>query len=111
VIGAPGATLLQIDWIINPFRAEKFEKIWAPAAEAVLDYGATGWALLRSTEDPLHFVQLALFADKLDFERYWQSQEISDYRVQITGLFQVPLQPVWYTVEGTGSLVEEQLEH
>jgi hypothetical protein len=110
MIGKPGDTILEINWITNPFRAEKFRNIWLPAAAAVLDFGATGWAFIRSTDDPQHFVQLGLFADKLDFERYWYSPEISDYRVQATGLFQVPIQPIWYTVEGTGEIVPEPAE-
>ena len=109
MIGKPGDTIVEINWITNPFRAEKFRDIWQPAAEAVLDFGATGWAFIRSTDDPQHFVQLALFDDKLEFERYWYSPEIVDYRVQATGLFQVPIQPVWYTVEGTGSIVPEEV--
>jgi hypothetical protein len=43
----------------------------------------------------------------MDFERYWYAEEIVDYRVQATGLFQVPIQPVWYTVEGTGAIAPE----
>jgi hypothetical protein len=109
MIGSKGDTVLEINWITNPFRAEKFRDLWLPAAEAVLDFGATGWALIRSGDDPQHFVQLALFANKLDFERYWYSAEIVDYRVQVTGLFQVPIQPVWYTVEGTGAIVPQGL--
>ena len=110
MIGKPGDNFIVINWVANPFRAEKFLELWLPAAEAVLKYGATDWALVRSGDDPQHFVQLALFAEKLDFERYWYSPEIVDYRVQATGLFQVPIQPVWYTVEGTGAIVPEQLE-
>jgi hypothetical protein len=105
VIGAVGDTFVEINWITNPFRAEKFAAIWLPAAEAVLDFGATGWAFIRSTDDPQHFVQLALFDQKVDFERYWYSPEVSDIRVQATGLFQVPIQPVWYTVEGSGQII------
>lgn len=110
MIGKAGDTVLEINWITNPFRAEKFRDIWLPAAEAVLDYGATGWSFIRSGDDPQHFVQLALFAKKLDFERYWYSEEITDVRVQATGLFQVPIQPVWYTVEGTGVILPESVE-
>ena len=105
MIGAVGDTFVEINWITNPFRAEKFAAIWLPAAEAVLDFGATGWAFIRSTDDPQHFVQLALFDQKVDFERYWYSPEVSDIRVQATGLFQVPIQPVWYTVEGSGQII------
>ena len=110
MIGKAGDTVLEINWITNPFRAEKFRDIWLPAAEAVLDYGATGWSFLRSGEDPQHFVQFALFDKRLDFERYWYSEEITDYRVQATGLYQVPIQPVWYTVEGTGAILPESVE-
>lgn len=110
MIGKPGDALLEINWITNPFRAERFRDIWLPAAEAVLDYGATGWSFIRSGEDPQHFVQLALFAKRFDFERYWYSEEITDVRVQATGLFQVPIQPVWYTVEGTGVILPESVE-
>ncbi len=105
MIGAPGDNVLQIDWAINPFRAEKFLEIWLPAAEAVLDYGARGWALMRSSDDPQKFTQLALFDKKVDFDRYWYSQEISDCRTQVQGLYHVLLLPFWQTVEGTGSVI------
>ena len=68
MIGKAGDTVLEINWITSPFRAEKFAAVWQPAAEAVMDHGATGWSFLRSTDDPQHFVQLALFARKIDFE-------------------------------------------
>jgi hypothetical protein len=110
VIGAPGDTIVEISWITNPFRAEKFAAIWTPAAEAVLDFGARGWAFLRSHDDPQRFVQLGLFDRKIDFDRYWDSPEISECRVRATGLFQVPILPVWYTVEGAGSLIGAGLE-
>ena len=110
MIGKPGDTYLEINWITNPFRAEKFRDIWLPAAAKVLEYGATEWSFVRSGDDPQHFVQLALFNEKVDFERYWYSPEISDMRVQATGLFQVPIQPVWYTVEGSGQIIGAQLQ-
>jgi hypothetical protein len=104
MIGKPGDNFIVINWVANPFRAEKFLELWLPAAEAVLKYGATDWALVRSGDDPQKFDQWGLFADKTDFDRYWYSEEISDYRTQANGLFLVPLLPVWYTVEGTGSI-------
>ena len=110
MIGVPGDNLVQVNWMTNPFRAEKFAAIWTPAAEAVLDYGARGWAFLRSREDPQAFVQLALFDKQVDFDRYWQSTEISEYRVQVAGLYQVPVLPFWLTVEGSGSIIGAQLQ-
>jgi hypothetical protein len=110
VIGKPGDSLIVINWIANPFRAEKFLAIWLPAAEAVLDYGATAWLLLRHGDDPQKFDQFAAFANKLDFERYWYSDEIAAVRTEAGGLYQVPLLPVWYAIEGSGAIVPESLE-
>ena len=110
MIGKPGDTLVEIHWLANPFRGDKLRDIMLPAAEAVLDYGATGWAFIRSKEDSQHFIQVALFPSTTDFERYWYSEEISDIRVQATGLFQVPVLPVWFTVEGTGSIVPQGVD-
>jgi hypothetical protein len=102
-----GQVLVEIPWIANPFRGDKFEAVWAPAAEAVLSYGATEWAFFRSQEDRLKFTQLAFFESKLDFERYWYSEEISDYRVRASGLFQVPMLPIWHDVVAAGHLQTE----
>ena len=38
--------MAEVPWVANPFRGDKFEAAWLPVAEAALDYGATGWALL-----------------------------------------------------------------
>jgi hypothetical protein len=99
-----GQALVEILWIANPFRGDKFEAAWAPAAEAALRYGATEYAFFRSQEDRLRFTQLAFFDSKLDFERYWYSEEISDARVQASGLYQVPVVPVWHDVVGADHL-------
>ncbi len=107
MIGEPGDTLAQVTWITNPFRAEKFAAIWMPATELMMDFGARGWALLRSNEDPQQYIQLGLFDNKVDFDRYWYSPVLSEYKTQAQGLFHVPVLPIWVTVEGSGSLVSE----
>jgi hypothetical protein len=104
MIGKQGDTLVEIHWIANPFRADKLRDAMLPAAEAVLDFGATGWSFMQSKEDPQHFIQIALFPSTTDFERYWYSEQVSDIRAQASGLYQVPVLPVWFTVEGTGSI-------
>ena len=40
-------------------------------------FGAKGWSLTRTIEDPLHFRQASLWESREDFERYWYSDEIS----------------------------------
>ena len=96
--------MVQIKWVANPFRGDKFEEAWLPAAEAVLKYGASWWAFLRAADGRLDFTQLALFHDKLDFDRYWYSDEIAERRVQATGLFQVPVLPTYHEISGSGEL-------
>ena len=100
---ADGLAIL-VPWVANPFRGDKFEAAWTPAAEAALDYGATGWAFFRSQEGGLDFMQFAFFPDKGMWEQYWYSEEVSDARVKASGLYQVPILPVPYSISGMGTL-------
>ena len=102
---APGV-IVQIKWVANPFRGDKFEEAWRPAAQAALDYGASSWAFFRSKDDPLDFIQLASFASKTDFDRYWYSEEIAEARAEAMGLFQVPVLPIWLRAVDAGELEE-----
>jgi hypothetical protein len=102
--GELGQSVVEVRWIANPWRGDRFEELWAPVAEAALDYGATAFAFLRSKEDQAVFMQLAFgFESKLDWERYWLSEEVSDARARATGLFQVPVYPEWQQLVGFGS--------
>ena len=67
--------LVEIRWPINPFRGDKFAEGWAPAAEAVLDYGATEWEFRRNLDGRLDFIQTAVFPTKKQFEAYWYSED------------------------------------
>ena len=96
--------IVQIKWVANPFRGDKFDEAWRPAAEAVLKYGATWWAFLRAAEGRLDFTQLALFHNKLDFDRYWYSEEIAEARALASGLYQVPVLPTYHEISGMGAL-------
>jgi hypothetical protein len=103
MIGEPGSSVVRIEWVTNPFRADRFEEVWRPAAEAALDYGASAYAFLRSKDDPIRFTQYAAFADKLEFERYWLSEEIAEVRALASGLFNLPILPVWLQIVGAGA--------
>ncbi len=95
--------LVEIRWAINPLRGDAFEKAWLPVAEAAVDFGASEWGLYRSKEGGLDFIQHAVFPTKLDFERYWYSEEIAEARTLAAGLYQVPLLPSFHRVVGTGA--------
>lgn len=93
---------IEIAWVANPFRGDKFEEAWLPAAEAVLRFGASEWAFFRNKDGLLDFTQWAVFGSKLDFERYWYSDEISTARENASGLFQVPVLPTYHRIVGSG---------
>jgi hypothetical protein len=98
-----------IPWVANPFRGDRLEEAWAPAAAAVTKYGAKAWAWTRSKDDPLSFTQYAAFEKKIDFERYWYAEETAEARVQIAGLYQVPILPVWFECVSWG-IVTDSIE-
>ena len=100
---APDRIFVEILWHANPFRGDKFEKLWEPAAEAALDYGASHWALLRAQEGGQDFRQHAIFDTQADFNRYWYSEEIAQARVEASGLYQVPVLPEFHSIVGAGS--------
>jgi hypothetical protein len=104
-----GDVVVTILWHATPFRGDKFEDAWRPAAAAALDYGATYWAFLRSKDDPLDFTQIAAFRDKKAFERYWYSEQISEARAEAHGWYEVPILPVWFRVVAAGELAPEDV--
>ena len=66
--------------------------------------------LIRSREDRLALHPVATFPDKLSFERYWYSEELAEARAEASGLFQVPVLPVWYGVVDSGTLEREPVD-
>ena len=51
-------------------------------------------------------MQIAFFDKKIDFERYWYSEETAEARVRCAGWYQVPLLPIWYQAVGFGVIAE-----
>ncbi|MGA7397170.1 MAG: antibiotic biosynthesis monooxygenase [Solirubrobacterales bacterium] len=91
------AHISEISWHVTPFRAQRWIDLWEPAAEKATDYGAESWQIYRSIEDPLVFRQVSVWNDKKDFEAWWYSEEVSEYRAQIVDLYVKPLLPIWCT--------------
>jgi hypothetical protein len=99
--------MIQVEtrWPINPFRGDKFAEGWLPAAEAVLDFGATQWSFCRALDGRLDFIQTALFPSKAHWERYWYSERMAEYRIELAGCYQVPILPTYWDVLGAGETV------
>jgi hypothetical protein len=100
-------SMVIINWVANPFRGDRLEEAWRPAAAAATKYGAKAWAWNRSKDDPLSFIQVAVFESKMDFDRYWLSGEVADARTAIAGLYQIPLLPVWFECVDWGYITED----
>jgi hypothetical protein len=93
---------VEIRWPINPFRGDRFAEGWLPAAELAVDYGATQWSFCRARDGRLDFVQTALFPSKAHWERYWYSERMEQYRIDLRGCYQVPILPTYWDVLGAG---------
>ena len=50
-----------------------------------MDYGATQWSFARAHDGRLDFIQTAIFPSKADFERYWYSERLAEYRIELSG--------------------------
>ncbi len=105
-----GDVVVTILWHAVPFRGDKFEDAWRPAAAAALDYGASWWAFYRSKDDPLDFTQVAIFEDKQQFERYWYSEQLAEARAEASGFYEVPVTPLWQRVVATGQVEAADVE-
>lgn len=87
-----------IDWHVIPFRADRFLEAWRPALDRALAAGASACYMTRDIDDPLHFRQVSVWANKDDFEAYWASDEISAIRESAISLFHKPVLPNWHSL-------------
>jgi heme-degrading monooxygenase HmoA len=89
---------VQLDYIVTPFRAQRFVDLYRPAIARPRTYGATGYLFYRSEEDSDRFVHLIFWEDRAGFDRWWYSREMQEVRVAVAGLHGQPLLPHWHTV-------------
>jgi hypothetical protein len=89
---------VQLDYIVTPFRAQRFVDLYRPAITRPLSYGATGYLFYRSEDDSDHFVHMSFWEDRAGFDRWWFSREMVDVRAATVGLYDQPLLPHWHTV-------------
>lgn len=96
--------MVHIPWYATFFRGDKFEVALKAATEVSAKYGATDFAVYRSRDDRYKFLQTVSFNSKLEWERYWNSQEMIDFREEFSSFYQVPVLYVWNDVvtEATG---------
>jgi hypothetical protein len=94
-----------VPWYATGFRADGFERALNGVAAAALRYGASSYAVYRARDDRYRFQQLAAFEDKLQWERYWEGPEMTDFRVRHSGWYQVPVIYGWWDLTAGGAVV------
>jgi quinol monooxygenase YgiN len=94
--------MVQIDYHLTPFRADRFATLYRPIVPRVMAYGAKGYAFYRSEDDSDHFVHSSLWEDRADFQRYWMSREMQETREKTAGLYEQPVVPGWAMILDRG---------
>jgi hypothetical protein len=89
------AGVATIPWYATTFRADKFEQALGLIAPLALRFGATEYRVYRNRDDRYKFTQFATFEDKLDFDRYWYSDEFGAWRTDFSSWFTVPVVYSW----------------
>lgn len=93
-----------IDWHVNPFRADRWFEIWKPALDRALAHGATTCYMTRNIDDPLHFRQVSVWEDKADFDNYWASDDLVALRQAALAYYHKPVYPVWHSLVAEAAL-------
>jgi hypothetical protein len=100
-----------IPWYATGFRAEDFEADLNQVAATALRYNASSYAVYRARDDRYKFQQLACFAEHLDWERYWEGPEMSDFRVLHSSWYQVPVLYGWWDQTTSGAISDAPNGH
>jgi hypothetical protein len=96
--GTAPLVIMELDFALTPFRAQRFVDLYRPAITRPLAYGARGYLFYRSEDDSDRFVHMTFWDDRADFDRWWFSREMQDIRVAVAGLHGQPLGPHAHTV-------------
>lgn len=104
------AKAVEVAWNLTPFRSDQFIEKLRPVAERVINYGATGFLVVRQADDELVVKQYAWFENKSDWDRYWASELLQEFRAETLSHYAVPVLYTWQEVVTFGQLPEEATE-
>jgi hypothetical protein len=99
----PGTVI--VPWYATGFRPDGFEEALSEVAAIALRYGATSYAVYRSRDDRYKFQQLAHFEHHLDWERYWEGPEMTEFRTDHSSWYQVPVLYGWWDLGVHGHIL------
>ncbi len=98
----PGTVV--VPWYATGFRADAFEAALNEVAAAALRYGAASYAVYRARDDRYKFQQFAAFEEYLDWERYWEGDELTYFRARYSSWYQVPVLYGWWDQTAGGAV-------
>jgi hypothetical protein len=98
------AKAVEVAWNLTPFRSDEFVERLRPYAERVINYGATGYLVVRQADDELIVKQYAWFEKKEDWDRYWNSDLMAECRAELLGHYAVPVLYTWQEVVTFGTI-------
>jgi hypothetical protein len=96
-----------VPWYATGFRGDAFEVALNEVAATALRYGADSYAVYRARDDRYKFQQFATFAEHLDWERYWDGPEMTEFRVRHSSWYQVPVLYAWWDHTAGGAVSAE----
>jgi hypothetical protein len=97
-----------VPWYATGFRADEFEQVLGEIAAVALRYGASSYDVYRSRDDRYKFQQLASFEHHLQWDRYWAGPEMTRFRIEHSGWYQVPLVYGWWDRTAGGEILSER---
>ena len=103
------AGCVHIPWYATAFRGDKLEEALTEVAALATRYGATSYAVYRYRDDRYKFLQVAVFEDKLDWERYWGGPEMTRFRQVHSGWYQVPVLYQWADISIEGAMPNDPI--
>ena len=101
------AGVVHIDWYATVLRQDRFAAEVASVAPLALRYGATAYSVHRSRDDRYKIMQMTWFETKVDWYRYWDGPEMTEFRRRNLGRYQIPITYVWYDELASGALGPE----
>jgi hypothetical protein len=93
-----------VPWYATGFRADAFGSALGDVAATALRYGATSYDVYRARDDRYKFQQLARFEHHLQWDRYWSGPEMTRFRIEHSGWYQVPVVYGWWDRTAGGEI-------
>jgi hypothetical protein len=93
-----------IPWYATGFRGDAFETALNEVAATAPRYGASSYAVYRARDDRYKFQQLASFEEYIDWERYWEGDEMTYFRARHSSWYQVPVLYGWWDQTAAGAV-------